>query len=265
MKASWRRMQSRDSKKNRHESESVWKRLLESTSDCPAPPNRLARSRCDCSVLNLCIAILSTKLFSLFLQQEEIPRVPILCTGNDFSTLYAPLIRDGRMEKFYWSPSREDRVGVAMGIFQVGQPHMSLSDLAQKIAQLVNRGYEMITDSKGLICRTSIAKDSDTLQYINCLMILLPHSSSQRNVWSSVKIIVQFPLKICGNKTIFPRSMMALAKGKLRQLWTHSQDNLLISLVLSVPECMMTRWVSWVWQFVQPSLCSTSYYTILSK
>jgi hypothetical protein len=33
---------------------------------------------------------------------EEIPRVPIVCTGNDFSTLYAPLIRDGRMEKYYW-------------------------------------------------------------------------------------------------------------------------------------------------------------------
>ena len=38
--------------------------------------------------------------------------------GNDFSTLYAPLIRDGRMEKFYWAPTREDRIGVCMGIFQ---------------------------------------------------------------------------------------------------------------------------------------------------
>jgi len=45
--------------------------------------------------------------------------VPVVCTGNDFSTLYAPLIRDGRMEKFYWAPTREDRIGVAMGIFQV--------------------------------------------------------------------------------------------------------------------------------------------------
>ena len=29
-------------------------------------------------------------------------RIPIIFTGNDFSTIYAPLIRDGRMEKFYW-------------------------------------------------------------------------------------------------------------------------------------------------------------------
>ena len=44
--------------------------------------------------------------------------MPIIATGNDFSTLYAPLIRDGRMEKFYWSPTFEDRVGVACGIFK---------------------------------------------------------------------------------------------------------------------------------------------------
>ncbi|KAJ0610839.1 Ribulose bisphosphate carboxylase/oxygenase activase 1 [Helianthus annuus] len=50
--------------------------------------------------------------------KQENPRVPIIVTGNDFSTLYAPLIRDGRMEKFYWAPTREDRIGVCMGIFR---------------------------------------------------------------------------------------------------------------------------------------------------
>ncbi|XP_057457787.1 ribulose bisphosphate carboxylase/oxygenase activase, chloroplastic isoform X2 [Lotus japonicus] len=35
-------------------------------------------------------------------------RIPIIVTGNDFSTIYAPLIRDGRMDKFYWQPNRED-------------------------------------------------------------------------------------------------------------------------------------------------------------
>ncbi|CAA2935759.1 ribulose bisphosphate carboxylase oxygenase activase, chloroplastic isoform X2 [Olea europaea subsp. europaea] len=49
--------------------------------------------------------------------KEDNPRVPIIVTGNDFSTLYAPLIRDGRMEKFYWAPTRDDRIGVCKGIF----------------------------------------------------------------------------------------------------------------------------------------------------
>jgi ribulose bisphosphate carboxylase small subunit len=46
-------------------------------------------------------------------------RIPIIVTGNDFSTLYAPLVRDGRMEKYYWEPSRADRIGIVAGIFQV--------------------------------------------------------------------------------------------------------------------------------------------------
>lgn len=46
-----------------------------------------------------------------------LPRIPIIVTGNDFSTLYAPLIRDGRMEKFFWEPNREDKIGVVAGIF----------------------------------------------------------------------------------------------------------------------------------------------------
>ncbi|KAL0922392.1 hypothetical protein M5K25_006375 [Dendrobium thyrsiflorum] len=50
--------------------------------------------------------------------KQENPRVPVIVTGNDFSTLYAPLIRDGRMEKFYWAPTREDRIGVCIGIFR---------------------------------------------------------------------------------------------------------------------------------------------------
>lgn len=50
---------------------------------------------------------------------EPIQRIPIIVTGNDFSTLYAPMIRDGRMEKYFWEPTREDRIGIVGGIFAV--------------------------------------------------------------------------------------------------------------------------------------------------
>jgi ribulose bisphosphate carboxylase small subunit len=46
-------------------------------------------------------------------------RIPIIVTGNDFSTLYAPMIRDGRMEKFFWEPDHADRIGIVSGIFEV--------------------------------------------------------------------------------------------------------------------------------------------------
>ncbi|NDJ15817.1 ribulose bisphosphate carboxylase small subunit [Myxacorys almedinensis] len=50
---------------------------------------------------------------------DPTPRVPIIVTGNDLATLYAPLVRDGRMDKFYWEPDRGDRIGIVSGIFEV--------------------------------------------------------------------------------------------------------------------------------------------------
>ncbi|MBW4546765.1 MAG: ribulose bisphosphate carboxylase small subunit [Symplocastrum torsivum CPER-KK1] len=61
-----------------------------------------------------------------------LPRVPIIVTGNDFSTLYAPLIRDGRMEKFFWEPNREDKIGVVEGIFsEDGLPRNQIEQLVE--------------------------------------------------------------------------------------------------------------------------------------
>jgi hypothetical protein len=37
-----------------------------------------------------------------------VARVPIVVTANDLSTVYAPLLRDGRMDKFYWEPTHEE-------------------------------------------------------------------------------------------------------------------------------------------------------------
>ncbi|VAI04470.1 unnamed protein product [Triticum turgidum subsp. durum] len=69
------------------------------------------------TLMNIADAPTNVQLPGMY-NKEENPRVPIVVTGNDFSTLYAPLIRDGRMEKFYWAPTRDDRIGVCKGIFQ---------------------------------------------------------------------------------------------------------------------------------------------------
>ncbi len=50
-------------------------------------------------------------------EDKPIQRIPILVTGNDFATLYGPLVRAGRMEKYYWEPDRNDRMGIVAGIF----------------------------------------------------------------------------------------------------------------------------------------------------
>ncbi len=60
-------------------------------------------------------------------------RVPIIVTGNDFATLYAPLIRDGRMEKFYWEPDRHDKLGIVQAIFAPdGLPNSAITALVDR-------------------------------------------------------------------------------------------------------------------------------------
>merc|ERR1719359_1288217 len=72
---------------------------------------------CNATLMNIADNPTNVQLPGVY-NNEEIPRVPVICTGNDFSTLYAPLIRDGRMEKYYWNPTRADHIGVAYGIFK---------------------------------------------------------------------------------------------------------------------------------------------------
>lgn len=45
------------------------------------------------------------------------PPTMMRLSGNDLSTLYAPIVRDGRMDKFYWEPSEDDVVNI---VHQVG-------------------------------------------------------------------------------------------------------------------------------------------------
>jgi ribulose bisphosphate carboxylase small subunit len=70
-------------------------------------------------------------------------RVPIIVTGNDFSTLYAPLIRDGRMEKFYWEPDRDDKVGIVGGIFT--EDGLSRKEVEQLVDTFANQSIDFFS------------------------------------------------------------------------------------------------------------------------
>eukprot|EP00850_Spirogloea_muscicola_P009413 SM000052S17805 [mRNA] locus=s52:673493:676991:- [translate_table: standard] len=51
-------------------------------------------------------------------EADVVNRVPIILTGNDFSTLWAPLIRDGRMDKFYWRPTKTDILNIVHHMYR---------------------------------------------------------------------------------------------------------------------------------------------------
>jgi len=80
---------------------------------------------------------------------NPIHRVPIIVTGNDFATLYAPLIRDGRMEKFYWEPNREDKIGIVGGIFS--EDGLSQSQIAQLVDTFPHQAIDFFSALRGRI------------------------------------------------------------------------------------------------------------------
>jgi ribulose bisphosphate carboxylase small subunit len=83
-------------------------------------------------------------------------RVPIIVTGNDFSTLYAPLIRDGRMEKFYWEPDRDDKVGIVAGIFS--EDGLSQREVEQLVETFSSQSIDFFSALRARIYDEQILK-----------------------------------------------------------------------------------------------------------
>jgi hypothetical protein len=51
------------------------------------------------------------------IENKKTNRVPIIVTGNDFTKLYGPLVRAGRMKLFSWIPTQEEKVHITSHIF----------------------------------------------------------------------------------------------------------------------------------------------------
>jgi len=59
-------------------------------------------------------------------------RVPIVVTANDLNRTYAPLLRDGRMDKFYWEPDSDEVADVLHAT--VDASDVSLADVRTLVA-----------------------------------------------------------------------------------------------------------------------------------
>lgn len=59
-------------------------------------------------------------------------RVPIVITGNDFTKLYEPLMRAGRMTAFEWVPNFEERIELVYAIF----PELTKQEIGNLISEL---------------------------------------------------------------------------------------------------------------------------------
>ncbi|KAD5507749.1 hypothetical protein R6Q59_031472 [Mikania micrantha] len=67
-------------------------------------------------------------------------RIPIIVTGNDFSTLYAPLVRDGRMDKFYWQPKMDDIINIVNRMYE--KDGLSRNDVESIVKTFPNQALD---------------------------------------------------------------------------------------------------------------------------
>lgn len=108
--------------------------------------------------------------------EKELPRIPIIATGNDFATLYAPLIRDGRMQKYYWEPSHEDRIGIVGGMFE--NDPLSKGDLEKLVGYFDEQAIDFFAAIRSQIY------DEQITQFIHSVGI----ENIARNIVNSLKL-----------------------------------------------------------------------------
>lgn len=71
------------------------------------------------TLMNICDDPNRVSIYQVWRDSDLIERVPIIVTGNDLSHMFAPLVRDGRMSKFYWKPDRNDLSHILHQMYQV--------------------------------------------------------------------------------------------------------------------------------------------------
>ncbi|GAX74854.1 hypothetical protein CEUSTIGMA_g2300.t1 [Chlamydomonas eustigma] len=81
------------------------------------------------TLMNICDDPKRVSIGQDWIEQDVIRRTPIVVTGNDFSKMFAPLIRDGRMEKFYWEPERIELEGIVWQMYK--EDGVSMSDVSK--------------------------------------------------------------------------------------------------------------------------------------
>ena len=71
------------------------------------------------TLMNICDSPNQVSIGQEWRPGDWVKRIPIIVTGNDFSKVFAPLVRDGRMAKFYWRPERDELVAILHQMYKV--------------------------------------------------------------------------------------------------------------------------------------------------
>ncbi|PRW44880.1 ribulose bisphosphate carboxylase oxygenase chloroplastic isoform C [Chlorella sorokiniana] len=89
------------------------------------------------TLMNICDNPKQVSVGQGWAETDIIKRIPIIVTGNDFSTVFAPLVRDGRMDKYYWHPTEEDLVAILHQMYR--DDGLSEGDMATLLRTFPNQ------------------------------------------------------------------------------------------------------------------------------
>lgn len=109
-------------------------------------------------------------------------RVPIILTGNDFTRLYKPLVRAGRMTSFEWIPSLEERAEIINATF----PELSREECRSLIQELKAKAMKDRPDLNGELSIAFYTHLRSTLMDED-LWQIVESSSLQRTIDQLVK------------------------------------------------------------------------------
>ena len=86
------------------------------------------------------------------IDNKDVKRVPVIMTGNDFTKIYSPLSRPGRMRAFNWEPTFEEKLDILKPIFC----SLSESDIKTLIKSFKEEPISFFTDLKSYAIQEKI-------------------------------------------------------------------------------------------------------------
>lgn len=107
-------------------------------------------------------------------------RVPIIVTGNDFTKLYEPLVRAGRMTSFLWDPTHQEKCRVVERLF----PDLDAVECAKVVGRFEDQPLSFFAFLKSALADEVLWKEIEVrgpLEYIRLCRLgrVLPR---QKNV-----------------------------------------------------------------------------------
>jgi len=90
--------------------------------------------------------------FTMKMKEENVKRVPVILTGNDFTKLYEPISRPGRMRPFYWEPCLEEKIEMLTPIF----PYLNEDELKKLIQTYINKKVSFFINLKSFLVQEKI-------------------------------------------------------------------------------------------------------------